>query len=228
MSDGKLKEWNWNYVELVAYRGYSTDNEGDFVAFKSSQFPVASQLAVVCWPRVACWTVWEPQPRYLSRQPPILSYPSTSTPGTSSITAINMSPCKPLVCLDAMNSLRTRIVLPPPSLADENTVPGIRLVLGWEDLIYWERQRRQWSSEHQSGCRGSQPGWQLSRKFQSGSEPVFRREGLRILLGPDMGPAESTHQASIRPWAPETMVSERAPTKLQIRKRHPLNSWFYS
>ena len=57
---------------------------------------------------------------------------------------------------------------------------------------------------------------------------MFRREGLRILLGPDMGPAESTHQASIRPWAPETMVSERAPTKLQIRKRHPLNSWFYS
>lgn len=35
MSDEKLKEWNWNYIELVAYEGCSTDNEGDFVAFKS-------------------------------------------------------------------------------------------------------------------------------------------------------------------------------------------------
>lgn len=69
-----------------------------------------------------------------------------------------MSPCKPLVCLDAVNSLRMRIVLPPPSLADENTVPGTGLVLGWEDLIYWEHQRHWWNPEHQSGCRGSQPG----------------------------------------------------------------------
>lgn len=69
-----------------------------------------------------------------------------------------MTPWKPLVCLDALNSLRMRIVLPPPSLADENTVPGTGLVLGWEDLIYWEHQRHWWNPEHQSSCRGSQPG----------------------------------------------------------------------
>ena len=166
----------------------------------------------MCWPRVALWIVWEAQPPYRSQQPPILSYPSTSTLGTSFITAINMSPCKLLVYLDTVNSLRMRMVLPPPPLTDENTVPGTQPVLGWEDLTSWECQRHQWNPEHQSGCRESQPGWQLSMKFQLGSEPVFRREGLRILLGPDMGPAESAYQAWVQPRAPEIMVSERTPT----------------
>ena len=34
------------------------------------------------------------------------------------------------------------MVLPPPPLADENTVPGTQPVLGWEDLTSWECQRR--------------------------------------------------------------------------------------
>ena len=69
-----------------------------------------------------------------------------------------MSPCKLLVYLDTVNSLRMRMVLPPPPLTDENTVPGTQPVLGWEDLTSWGCQRHQWNPEHQSGCREGQPG----------------------------------------------------------------------